>query len=150
MKRLYVLPALAGALLIWDVHLATAQEPAAQPVKPPVTEPEKAVPEASPATPHMKNVTEALPATGEQAKPAMDYSTWVGMPLESIDGQQVGKIADVVVSTGGAAPEIHADIGGFWGFGARRIKIRPAQITQRGDKVVVSLTKAELDQLPEV
>ncbi len=79
-----------------------------------------------------------------------DFKQWVGLSVESLDGQTVGKVANVLPATGSVLEEVHADIGGFFGIGETRVKLMPAQLTKQDDKVVVSLTKEEILKLPKI
>jgi hypothetical protein len=45
---------------------------------------------------------------------------------------------------------LHADIGGFLGFGKTRVKLTPQQFKLQTDRVVLSLTQQQAEHLPKV
>lgn len=79
-----------------------------------------------------------------------DFKQWIGLRVETLDGERVGKVANVLPATGSILEELHADIGGFLGIGETRVKLMPAQLTKQEDKVIVSLTKEEILKLPKI
>ncbi len=79
-----------------------------------------------------------------------DFKSWIGLKVETLDGESVGKVANVLPATGSVLEEVHADIGGFLGFGETRVKLMPAQLIKQDDKIIVSLTKEEIRKLPRI
>ncbi len=148
--RFAQLVAVSAAALFVSVSFAQAQEPVGQAARPPAAQQLPAQP--SPGAierPMMAAPDAATPrAQATEQKTVADYQAWVGKPIESSDGQNVGEIAEIVAGRGDSVQEILADVGGFLGFGQKRVKLMPSQITQRGEKLVVSLTKEEINKLP--
>ncbi|MBC8050265.1 MAG: hypothetical protein H7X92_08990 [Chitinophagales bacterium] len=117
-------------------------------------------PAAAPQAPSVQQPAQPSQAPAERAAPTpaqepariqtQDFKSWIGMKIETIDGVNVGEVAGVIPATGSVLQEVHADIGGFLGFGETRVKMMPAQLTRQGDKFIVSLTKDEVSKLPKI
>ncbi len=76
---------------------------------------------------------------------------WIGRPVYSSDGKNLGEIAALSLGPNGDVTEVHADIGGFLGFGATRVRFTADQIEQvKDDSLVVTLTEAEAKSLPPI
>ncbi|MDX2264483.1 MAG: PRC-barrel domain-containing protein [Hyphomicrobiales bacterium] len=153
MKLIRMFGASAAALLLGASasHAQQDANPAAQPAPAPQTQPAPA-PQAQPAprTEVSPSGQAVISRDSEGAIiPTEDRSKWVGMEIETADGDNVGEVAKVTPSSG-ATQEIHADIGGFLGFGETRVKLTPEQISMRNGKLVTTLTKDELKNLPKV
>jgi len=76
--------------------------------------------------------------------------TWIDKPVYSSDGEQIGKVAAFQRDPYNKVIGMHADIGGFLGFGETRVNLMPAQFKLESDRVVLSLTTAEANDLPKV
>jgi len=76
--------------------------------------------------------------------------TWIDKPVFSSDGKQIGKVAAVQRDPDNKVIGMHADIGGFLGFGESRVNLTPTQFELQSDRVVLSLTTAEANDLPKV
>jgi hypothetical protein len=100
-------------------------------------------------TPAPQAAPTPAPADGTRVA-TEDFKSWIGMKLETVDGERVGEVVEVIPATGTELEAIHADIGGFLGFGETRVKLMPAQVTKQGDRIVVSLTKEEVKKLPKI
>ncbi len=75
---------------------------------------------------------------------------WIDKPVYSSDGKQIGKVASIQRDPDNKVIGLHADIGGFLGFGESRVNLTPAQFELQSDRVALSLTTAEANDLPEV
>jgi len=76
---------------------------------------------------------------------------WIGRPIYSSDGKDLGEIAALSLGPDGLVNEVHADVGGFLGFGATRVRFTSDQIKQvKDDSLVVTLTEAEAKSLPPI
>ena len=76
---------------------------------------------------------EPEPQSAVQDAPELNGSgaaiEWIGKPLVSSDGSEVGTVREVTVDTGGMVSEIHADIGsGFLGMFTETVSIPAARI----------------------
>jgi sporulation protein YlmC with PRC-barrel domain len=108
---------------------------------------------------------ETKPAMGEQipstaqlgalAQNGADYfvtqdqkKEWIGKPVYSSDGENLGEIADVETGTDNKVTEIQADIGGFLGFGETRVSVGADKIQElKNDRIVLKLKEAEANDL---
>ena len=71
---------------------------------------------------------------------------WVGRPVSSRDGKELGKVASI--ETDGA---IFVDLGGFLGLGATRTRIASDKIQSvTEDRIKLGLTEGEAKNLPAV
>jgi hypothetical protein len=75
---------------------------------------------------------------------------WVDKAVYSSDGSNVGSIAAIQRDASGKITEMHADIGGFLGIGATRVRLQPSQFKLSGDRVVLNVTSEQAKQLPKV
>lgn len=99
----------------------------------------------SPAT--IPNVATAQPSivlTEQEAK------AWIDKPVYSSDGKKLGEVASFERDADNKVTEMHADIGGFLGFGQHHVKLLPAQLTLQSDRVVVDITSAQAKGLPKI
>lgn len=83
---------------------------------------------------------------------------WLGSDLMGTDvvtanDEKLGSISDVVVDRDGSIVAAVIDVGGFLGIGAKPVAVSFDSLTptptDNGEKVVVSLTKEELNAAPE-
>ncbi len=96
-----------------------------------------------------------MPASAEQQSTGISLTeqealTWIDKPVYSSEGKQIGKVAAFERDPDNKVTGMHADIGGFLGFGESRVNITPAQFKLQSDRVVLSLTTAEANDLPKV
>ena len=82
--------------------------------------------------------------TEEQAR------AWVGKPVYSSDGRNLGEIVAMQRDSSGKITELHADVGGFLGIGETRVKVTPAQFTIGSDRVVLSVSSDQAKTLPKI
>jgi PRC-barrel domain len=76
--------------------------------------------------------------------------TWIDKPVFSSDGKKIGKVAAVQRDPDNKVIGMHADIGGFLGFGESHVNLTPAQFKLQGDRAVLSLTAEQSKDLPKV
>ena len=76
--------------------------------------------------------------------------TWVGKPLYSNDGKNLGEVVAFARGGDNIVTEMHADIGGFLGLGETRVKLTPAQFELKGDRVIIEMNSAQAKDLPKV
>ncbi len=106
-------------------------------------------PGAGPAS-TMSEKSSPAAATAAISMNEQEAMTWIDKPVFSSDGKQIGKVAAVQRDPDNKVTGMHADIGGFLGFGESRVNITPAQFKLQSDRVVLSLTTAEANDLPKV
>ena len=79
-----------------------------------------------------------------------DGKTWLDKPIYSSDGMNIGEVVSFQRDSENNVIGMHADIGGFWGFGQTRINLAPAQFKLQGDRVLLDLTAEQAKVLPKV
>ena len=68
---------------------------------------------------------------------------WIGRPIYSSDGKQVGEVAAI------SGDRAYADIGGFLGLGETRVLLDPDQIARvEDDRINLTITEAQAESLP--
>lgn len=72
----------------------------------------------------------------------------VGKEIYGANDSDVGDVEDVVMQ-GSQVDAVLVDVGGFLGMGARRVAIPISSLTMRGDRLVTSMTEAQVRNLPE-
>lgn len=155
MKTLHALP-LAAVLMLSTAAIAQETSPSpTNPAPPAATEPAPTVPapseapQAAPApapaeipAPTAENSAPVL--TDEQARALTNKVVW------SSDQKNVGEVADIVRDSDGRIKELHADIGGFLGFGETRVRVAPDEFRMMDDRIVLTRTQAQVETLPQV
>jgi hypothetical protein len=140
--RAVVMTSAAAAALLAAIAIAQAQSQAPQPEPP---QPDKsATPQASipPGTPPSATVLDKTYVQGV-----------LGKDVRSAAGEDMGRIVDVVVDSGGGPRAAVIDFGGFLGVGSRKIAVdwnalhfspadKPSQVT-------LDLTKDQVKAAPE-
>lgn len=71
------------------------------------------------------------------------------MEIYSAGNEEVGDVKDVLVDGSGQPVAVSADVGGFLGMGERHVVIGLDQLTKVDDRLTVSMTKEEIEALPE-
>ena len=85
-----------------------------------------------------------LSLTEEQMK------TWIGKPVYSSDDKKIGEVVAFARDANNTVTEMHAGIGGFLGLGETNVRVMPAQLTLKGDRVILNVTAAQAKDLPKV
>lgn len=154
MTQLSAMP-LVAVLMLSTAAVAQESPPAATPAPPAVTEPAPSAPapsELPPAAPAPAEIpapsADATPSspvlTDEQANALKNKVVW------SSDQKNVGEVADIVRDSDGRITELHADIGGFLGFGETRVRVAPDEFRMMNDRIVLTRTEAQVETLPKV
>jgi hypothetical protein len=140
----------AGAILALPVQdVARAQSPAQQPAP--------AAPTAlQPAAPVQANAPDAAKAQKTMGTPAVvidgdTADTLLGKPVESADGEDMGRIVDVIVDRAGTMRAAIIDFGGFLGVGSRQIAVdwRVLHFAKENmNRVVAELSRDQLRVAP--
>jgi hypothetical protein len=76
--------------------------------------------------------------------------SWIKKPVYSNDGKKIGAVVSFQRDANNKVIGMHADIGGYFGFGQSRVNLTPAQFKLQGDRVELDLTAAEVKALPVV
>lgn len=137
---------LACSLIVSAANAALAQTPSADAPK---TAPEPAPQGAeTPAAPAPGRVTEtpAVVIDGNAAQ------TLLGKPVQSLKGEDLGRVVDVVVDRSGVLRAAIVDFGGFLGVGVRKIAVdwRMMHLPTNGpmNKLIVDLQRDQLRNAP--
>lgn len=162
----------AGGILALPVcDVAHAQSPAAPATQPaaPAQPPAPAAPTAQqpatanqpppapqPAAPAQANAPNAAKAQKTMGTPAVvidgdTADTLLGKPVESADGEDMGRIVDVIVDRAGTTRAAIIDFGGFLGVGSRQIAVdwRVLHFAKENmDRVVAELSRDQLRVAP--
>jgi len=99
-------------------------------------------PPASPATPPAATAT-TKPMPGPQAA---DAKKLIGRNVKNADGDTIGEIKSVYISSAGTVDSVMVGVGGFLGVGEREVQLawKDLQIADNGEKVTVDMTKDQL------
>ncbi|MCK0196030.1 PRC-barrel domain-containing protein [Ancylobacter sp. 6x-1] len=159
-NKLVTMTAVAALALSPAVALAHSAAPA--PATPPtVVAPENpsttAPPEAMPTAPAPGTSATVAPTTArfvsQQAPDQWLGSELIGTAVVTSNDEKLGSISDLVMEKDGRAVAAVIDVGGFLGIGAKPVAVSFDSLTMAptdgGQKIVVSLTKEELNQAPE-
>ena len=137
---------LACSLIVAGANAALAQTP---PADAPKTAPEPAPQGAeAPAAPPPGRVTEtpAVVIDGNAAQ------TLLGKPVQSVKGEDLGRVVDVVVDRSGVLRAAIVDFGGFLGVGVRKIAVDWRMLHFPTDspmnKLIVDLQRDQLRNAP--
>jgi hypothetical protein len=76
--------------------------------------------------------------------------SWIKKPVYSNDGKKIGSVASLQRDADNKVVGMHADIGGYFGFGRSRVNLTTSQFRLQGDRVELDLTAAEVKALPVV
>jgi sporulation protein YlmC with PRC-barrel domain len=132
-----------AALLVFSPISAGAQEgsQAQQPQTPQQTQ-------SPQATQQQQGRTDA---SGQTAlRPGqLRISDWFDLELQTADGTEVGDLEDLIIENNRIVAAVVEAEGGGLGIGERRIAIPAERITRDGDRLVIDMTREELQALPE-
>lgn len=93
------------------------------------------------------------PAATESYQPEAQSSEMgdlTGWPVYSSDGAKLGEVTVVKQGADGIVEAIHTDIGGFLGIGAKTVEISADQFSKGDNRLDLSMTADEANELPEV
>jgi sporulation protein YlmC with PRC-barrel domain len=99
-------------------------------------------PPPAPATPPAASAT-TKPMPGPHAA---DAKKLIGRNIKNADGDTIGEIKSVYISSGGSVDSVMVGVGGFLGVGEREVQLawKDLQIADNGEKVTVDMTKDQL------
>lgn len=77
---------------------------------------------------------------------AADAKKLIGRNVKNADGDTIGEIKSVYISSEGAVDSVMVGVGGFLGMGEREVQLawKDLQIADNGEKVTVNMTKDQL------
>ncbi|MCJ2087857.1 PRC-barrel domain-containing protein [Methylobacterium sp. E-005] len=137
---------------------ASSQVPAANPG--PAVNPAPAAPVPGPTAPAVTPpAATAAPAATQQGTPAtvldtQDYESLLGRSVRSAQGDELGRVIDIIIDKEGHPRAAIIDFGGFLGVGTRKIAVdwRALRFTSDGGKerkLSVALTRNQVRVSPE-
>jgi hypothetical protein len=88
--------------------------------------------------------------TAQTAITEQEAKAWVGKPVYSSDGKNIGEVRAILRSADNKITELRADIGGFLGIGEHEIALPAAQFMLQSDRIVLDLTASAAKALPKV
>lgn len=137
-----VIPLIAALTLTAAAATASAQTTTPAPS----TTPPAAKPSPAPAA-----TPEVMPSPGDKAPTLTEAQakSWVGKPIYSSDGKNLGEVANFQRDSSGKVTEMQADIGGFLGIGETRVKVMPGQFSLASDRVLLNMTAEQAKTLPK-
>ena len=95
-----------------------------------------------------------LPAAAEkgpnQPLTAEDAKGWVGKPVYSNDGKELGKVTRLESSPENKATQLRADIGATTGTGRHQVILPATRFSLQGDRIVLDMTAAQATKLPKM
>jgi hypothetical protein len=71
------------------------------------------------------------------------------MDIYGTGDQEIGEIKNVLVDGSGQPVAVSADVGGLLGVGQRTVIIGLDRLSKTGDRLMVSMSKEEIEALPE-
>jgi hypothetical protein len=112
----------------------------------------------TPAAPAMSSTeapTTTAPAPAGATMPVMILSQqeaekWIGKSVYSREGKDLGKVVGFKRGDDNSVMEMHADIGGFLGFGQHRISLTPEQFDLNNDRATLVMSSLEAGKLPAI
>lgn len=79
-----------------------------------------------------------------------EEKAWFNKPVFSSDGQKLGEVVAFQRDAQNNVVGMHADIGGFLGYGQTSVALRADQFKLSGDRVLLDLTSVQAKELPKV
>ncbi|HYD99455.1 MAG TPA: PRC-barrel domain-containing protein [Alphaproteobacteria bacterium] len=155
MNKVFGLAASAMMLAAAGGAFAQQQQQPPQPGQPPMQQ-QQAQGQQPPAAQGQQQQQQAQQGGQQQqqqprqqlALPA-DADNIIGKTVTSKDGQEVGSINDVVVSTDGKIAAVIIEQGGALGMGGTTIAAQWDKIKIQGDQITLDVSQQEVAQLPE-
>ncbi len=88
--------------------------------------------------------------TAQTAITEQEANAWIGKPVYSSDGKNIGEVAAILRTPDNKITELRANIGGFLGLGEHQIALPAAIFALHNDRVVLNLPAAAAKELPKV
>jgi hypothetical protein len=116
-------------------------------------QPAPALPQATPGTPDNKPAEATTPPVVTVID-AVDARGILGRDVRSTTGDNMGRIADVIVDRGGQTRAAVIDFGGFLGVGSRKIVVdwsalRFGNVANKSESITLGLTREQVRAAPE-
>lgn len=72
-----------------------------------------------------------------------------GAEIHGLGGERIGEIEEVLMNPAGEIVAFTVEVGGFLGIGDREVIIDLAQLQREGGRFFVTLTREQIEALPE-
>jgi hypothetical protein len=144
-----------SALMLSTAAVAQEAPAPTTPATPPAATETAPAPSTAPAEIPASPTPSDLPSTSADNSAAPVLSDEQAAALKnkvvwSSDQKNIGEVVDVVRDSSGRVTEMHADIGGFLGFGETRVRVAPGQFKLVNDRVELTQTEEQAEKLPKV
>ena len=82
---------------------------------------------------------------------AIDSKTLIDKDIVNANGEKVGTVESVVIDKNGNVKYVIAGVGGFLGMGEKHVALKwdDLKVSEQGDHVAASVTKEQLQALPD-
>ena len=94
-------------------------------------------------------VASPVPPNASLLLSEQEAKTWIDKPVYSSDGKNIGEVVDFQRDAEKKVIGMHADIGGFFGFGQTRVNLKSTQFKLQTDRIILDLTAAQAKELPK-
>lgn len=71
------------------------------------------------------------------------------MDVIGASGEEVGEIDEVLMASDGKISAVSIEVGGFLGIGDKEVVVELDKLTLKDDKLVVDMTREQIEALPE-
>lgn len=72
-----------------------------------------------------------------------------GAEIHGLGGERIGEIEEVLMNPDGEIVAVTVEVGGFLGIGDKEVIIDLAQFQREGGRFLISLTREQIEALPE-
>ncbi len=86
----------------------------------------------------------------DQPLTPQDAKGWVGKPVYSNDGKELGKVTRLESSPQNKATQLYTDIGTSTGSGRHQVILPATRFSLENDRVVLDMTAAQATKLPKM
>jgi sporulation protein YlmC with PRC-barrel domain len=80
---------------------------------------------------------------------SMRTSKLIGIEVYNENGDDIGKLEDILVKDSTSEPQVVLSVGGFFGEGPKLVVVPLSHISLKADKASMSATKAQMAALPK-
>ncbi len=86
----------------------------------------------------------------DQSLTPQDAQGWVGKPVYSNDGKELGKVTRLESGPQNKATQLYTDIGGVTGSGKHQVILPATRFSLESDRVVLDMNAAQATKLPKM